>query len=162
DINPDDIESITVLKGASATALYGSRAANGALIITTKSGSKQKGIGVTINTNVSFNNGLRWPDRQYEYGQGTGRAFNEAGELFYSYGASEDGASTGGTSSAYGPRFEGQYYYQYDPETDAQSTERVLWRPYKDNVSGFFRTGHTISNNVALEGGNENGSARAS
>lgn len=163
DINPNDIESITVLKGASAAALYGSRAANGVLIITTKSGARQqKGIGVTVNTNVSFNDVLRWPDRQYEYGQGTGRGFNDEGEMYYSYGVSEDGASTGGTSSAFGPRFEGQYYYQYDPETEGQSAERVLWRPYKDNVSGFFRTGSTITNNVAIEGGNEHGSARAS
>src|SRR5690606_30407784 len=66
------------------------------------------------------------------------------------------------TSSAFGPRFEGQYYYQYDPETEGQSAERVLWRPYKDNVSGFFRTGSTITNNVAIEGGNEHGSASAS
>lgn len=163
DINPDDIESVTVLKGASATALYGSRAANGALIITTKSGARQsKGIGVSINTNVSFNDVLKWPDYQYEYGQGTGRAFNSAGELYYSYGASEDGANTGGTSSAFGPRFSGQSYYQYDPATEAQSAERLPWRPYKDNITGFWRTGSTITNSVALEGGNETSSARAS
>jgi TonB-linked SusC/RagA family outer membrane protein len=163
DINPDDIESITVLKGASATALYGSRAANGALIITTKSGSRKgKGLGVSINSNISFNDVLKWPDYQYEYGQGTGRAFNKDGELYYSYGASEDGASTGGTSSAYGPKFEGQYYYQYDPATEGQSAERVLWRPYEDNIKGFWRTGSTISNNIALEGANEHSSARAS
>lgn len=162
DINPDDVESISVLKGASATALYGSRAANGALIITTKSGRKGKGIGVTVNSNVSFNDVLRWPDWQYEYGQGTGRAFNDEGELYYSYGPSEDGPSTGGTSSAFGPKFEGQSYYQYDPVTDAQSAERVPWRPYEDNIKGFFRTGSTITNNVSLAGGGENGSARAS
>lgn len=162
DINPDDVESISVLKGASATALYGSRAANGALIITTKSGRKGKGIGVTVNSNVSFNDVLRWPDWQYEYGQGTGRAFNNEGELYYSYGPSEDGPSTGGTSSAFGPKFEGQSYYQYDPLTDAQSAERVPWRSYEDNIKGFFRTGSTITNNVSLAGGGENGSARAS
>lgn len=163
DINPDDIESITILKGPSAAALYGSRGANGALIITTKSGSgRNKGIGVTVNTNISFNDVLKWPDFQYEYGQGTGKSFNAAGEPYYSYGASGDGANTGGTSSAYGPRFDGQYYYQYDPTLEGQSAERQLWRPYKDNVKGFFRTGSTITNNVSVEGGNEKGSARAS
>lgn len=163
DINPDDIESITVLKGASATALYGSRAANGALIITTKSGARRDGgIGVSINSNISFNDVLKWPDRQYEYGQGTGRAFNADGELFYSYGASEDGPNTGGTSSAFGPKFEGQSYYQYDPELEGQSATRVPWRPYKDNVTGFWRTGSTITNNISLEGGNQEGSARLS
>ncbi|PTX18900.1 TonB-linked SusC/RagA family outer membrane protein [Pontibacter mucosus] len=163
DINPDDIESITVLKGASAAALYGSRAANGALIITTKSGSRrQKGLGVTVNTNYSFNDVLRWPDYQYEYGQGTGKSFNKEGVPYYSYGASEDGANTGSTSSAYGPKFDGQYYYQYDPTLEGQSAERQLWRPYKDNIKGFFKTGYTVTNNVSVEGGNEKGSARAS
>lgn len=163
DINPDDIESITVLKGPGATALYGSRAANGALLITTKSGArKEKGIGVTLNSNISFNTVLRWPDYQYEYGQGTGKALNAAGEKYYSYGASADGASTGGTSSAFGPRFNGQNYFQYDPAVEGQSPTRLPWRPYTDNIKGFWRTGSTITNNIALEGGGENGSVRAS
>lgn len=163
DLNPDDIERINVLKGASATALYGSRAANGALIVTTKSGSrKNKGLGVTVNSNFSFQNVLKWPERQYEYGQGTGKSFNENGDPYYSYGASEDGSSTGGTSSAFGPKFEGQYYFQYDPTLGGQSAERQLWRPYGDNVTGFWRTGFNMVNSVALEGGNEGGSLRAS
>ncbi len=163
DINPEDIESITVLKGPGATALYGSRASNGALIITTKSGSKKNnGIGVTVNTNISMNNVLRWPDFQHEYGQGTGRALNSAGEKYYSYGATADGASTSGTSSAYGPRFEGQMYYQYDPVKQGRGDERTLWRAYEDNVTGFFRPGYTITNNVSLDGGNDKGTARLS
>ncbi len=163
DINPDDIESITVLKGASATALYGSRASNGALIITTKSGSRKgKGLGVTVNSSASFNDVLRWPDFQYEYGQGTGKALNKNGEFYYSYGASSDGASTSGTSSAFGPRFNGQLYYQYDPVAEGQSATPLPWRPYKDNVKGFFRTGSTFTNSVAVEGGNEKASVRAS
>jgi TonB-linked SusC/RagA family outer membrane protein len=163
DINPDDIESITVLKGASATALYGSRAANGALLITTKSGSrKDNGLGISINSNYSVNDVLKWPDYQYEYGQGTGRAFNADGDLYYSYGASADGASTGGTSSAFGPRFEDQLYYQYDPTLEGQSAAPQVWKPYKDNIKGFWRTGSTITNSIALEGGNDKSSARAS
>jgi hypothetical protein len=70
--------------------------------------------------------------------------------------------STGGTSSAFGPKFDGQMYYQYDPTVNGQSKERQPWRPYTDNVKGFFRKGYTITNSVSLEGGNENGSARAS
>lgn len=163
DINPDDIESITVLKGPGATALYGSRAGNGAILITTKTGTrKQTGIGVTVNSNISFNTVLRWPDYQYEYGQGTGKAFNSAGEKYYSYGATADGASTSGTSSAYGPRFNGQLYYQYDPILQGRGTERTLWRPYEDNIKGFWRTGSTITNSVSLDGGNEKGTARLS
>ncbi|MBP6591324.1 MAG: TonB-dependent receptor plug domain-containing protein, partial [Chitinophagaceae bacterium] len=63
DINPDDIENITILKGPGATALYGSRASNGAILITTKTGNKKdKGIGVTFNSNISYQTVLRWPD----------------------------------------------------------------------------------------------------
>lgn len=163
DLNPDDIENITVLKGASATALYGSRAANGALIVTTKSGSrKNKGLGITINSNFSFQNVLKWPERQYEYGQGTGKSFNSNGDPYYSYGASADGSSTGGTSSGFGPKFDGQSYFQYDPTLEGQSSERQLWRPYEDNVTGFWETGFNMVNSVAIEGGNEGGSLRAS
>ncbi|TYP95823.1 TonB-linked SusC/RagA family outer membrane protein [Sphingobacterium allocomposti] len=162
DINPDDIESISVLKGAAATALYGSRAGNGALIITTKSGKRNsKGIGVTVNSNSSFQNVLRWPEFQYEYGQGNLNR-NAAGELYYSYGASADGANTGSTSSAWGPKFEGQEYFQYDPTVEGQSLTRQPWRPYKDGVTGFFRTGSTFMNNVAFDGGTDKFSARAS
>ena len=163
DINPDDIESVTVLKGPGATALYGSRAGNGAILITTKSGTKkQSGIGVTVNSNVSFNTVLHWPDYQYEYGQGTGKAFNIAGEKYYSYGATADGASTSGTSSAYGPRFNGQMYFQYDPTVQGRGAERTLWQPYKDNIKGFWRRGSTITNSVSLDGGNDKGTARLS
>ncbi|HTF28672.1 MAG TPA: TonB-dependent receptor plug domain-containing protein [Flavitalea sp.] len=88
DINPDDIEKISVLKGPGATALYGSRAAGGALIITTKSGQRKgKGIGVTLNSNISFDRVNRWPDYQYEYGEGRTQEY-------YSYGDSPDGTNT--------------------------------------------------------------------
>jgi TonB-linked SusC/RagA family outer membrane protein len=163
DINPDDIESITVLKGPGATALYGSRAANGALLITTKSGNrKARGIGVTVNSNVSINTILKWPDYQYEYGQGTGKALNVNGEKYYSYGTSPDGAATSGTSSAFGPKFNGQSYYQYDPTVQGRGAERTLWKPYEDNIKGVWRTGSTITNSISLEGGSDKGSARAS
>lgn len=163
DINPDDIESISVLKGPGATALYGSRAANGALIITTKSGSKKtKGIGISLNSNYSINTVLKWPDYQHEYGQGVGKTFTPAGDLYYSYGASADGANTGSTSSAFGPPFRGQEYFQYDPAIEKQSSTRVPWVAYPDNVTGFWRHGSTLTNSVSMEGGNNNGSMRAS
>jgi TonB-dependent SusC/RagA subfamily outer membrane receptor len=163
DINPDDIENITILKGPGATALYGSRASNGAILITTKTGNKKdKGIGVTFNSNISYQTVLRWPDYQYEYGQGTGRALNSFGQKYYSYGATGAGASTSGTSSAYGPRFDNQMYYQYDPVNQGRGNDRTLWRPYEDNIKGFWRTGSTITNSVSLEGGNDKGSARLS
>ncbi|MCP9753360.1 SusC/RagA family TonB-linked outer membrane protein [Ferruginibacter sp. HRS2-29] len=163
NINPDDIESVTTLKGPGATALYGSRAANGAVLITTKSGAaKKNGIGVTFNSNTSVNTVLKWPDYQYQYGQGTGKALNTAGQFYYSYGASADGASTSGTSSAFGPKFNGQMYYQFDPVRQGQGLERTLWRPYTDNIKGFWRTGSTFTNNISLEGGNDKNSGRVS
>ncbi|RZM01276.1 MAG: SusC/RagA family TonB-linked outer membrane protein, partial [Pedobacter sp.] len=87
---------------------------------------------------------------------------NAAGQFYYSYGASADGANTGGTSSAFGPRFMGQSYFQYDPATQTQGTTRTPWVPYKNNIKDFWRTGFTTTNNIAIEGGNEKGSARAS
>jgi TonB-dependent SusC/RagA subfamily outer membrane receptor len=96
DIDPNNIESINVLKGPAASALYGSRAGNGAIIITTKSASKdKKGLGVSFNSYVSVDQVNRWPDYQYQYGQGT------AGQNYYSYGTTADGAGTQSTSSAW-------------------------------------------------------------
>ncbi len=160
DINPDDIASITVLKGPGATALYGSRAAGGALIITTKSGArKDNGLGITYNANISMDQVNRWPDYQYEYGEGRTSAY-------YSYGDSPDGinTSTGAAAGrAWGPKFNGQSYFQYDPNTpDNKATARTPWVAYPDYIKGFFQTGITYSNSVSIDGGNEKGSARLS
>lgn len=162
DLNLEDIESVSVLKGPGATALYGSRAANGALIITTKSGQKTNGLGITYNSSTSLDVIQRWPDWQYEYGQGTGKYFDDNGDPYYSYGSSEDGRNTGSTSSAWGPAFDGQYFYQYDPTLEGQSEERQLWKPYKDNRKAFWRTGYTTNQNVSFQGGDKNGSMRSS
>ncbi|MGO2103356.1 MAG: SusC/RagA family TonB-linked outer membrane protein [Psychroflexus halocasei] len=175
DLNPEDIESISVLKGPAASALYGYQAANGAVIITTKSGNKDKGLGITYSSNVKFDKITRWPDWQYEYGQGSGKGsylkpeVDENGNtvpyndrLYYSYGASDDGNSTAGSSSAFGPKFDGQYFYQYDPELEGQGAERTLWKPYKDNRKDFWRTGKTYTQNLSIQGSNEKGSMRSS
>ena len=160
DINPEDIEKVTVLKGAGATALYGTRAAGGAIIITTKSGkTKDKGIGVTISSNFSFDQVNRWPDYQFEYGEGRT-------DKYYSYLDSPDGLNTStnvGAGRAWGPKFDGQSYFQYNPNAaDGKPTERTPWVGNKNYISGFFRTGITQSNSIALEGGNEKGSTRLS
>ena len=172
DINPDDIESIQVLKGAGATALYGSRAATGVIMITSKSGSrKQKGLGVTFNSNSSVDDVLKWPDYQYEFGQGvqtyalgaTGTEYE--GGLYYSYGKTPDGknGSTSGTSSSYGPRFDAsKLYYQFDPITQKQGVEKTPWVAYPDNRKGLFRTSYNLINSVAIEGQGDKGSLRAS
>ncbi|WEK35499.1 MAG: SusC/RagA family TonB-linked outer membrane protein [Candidatus Pseudobacter hemicellulosilyticus] len=160
DLNPDDIEKVTVLKGAGATALYGSRAAGGAILITTRSGSKKdRGMGITYNTNIAIDEVNRWPDYQYEYGEGRT-------DKYYSYGNSADGANTGTTVAAgraFGPKFNGQLYFQYDPNTpDGIPTERTPWVADKNYIKGFFRTGLTITNSIAIEGGNDRGTARLS
>lgn len=156
DINPEDIEDITVLKGPSAAALYGQRGANGALIITTKSGKSRKGIGVTINSNTAFEQISRWPDYQYEYGQGDGTA------NYYSFGATADGASTRSTSSAWGPKFDGQSYFQYDPVTRTGGTTRTPWVAYPNARKDFFETGKTFTNAVTLDGSSDKTSVRFS
>lgn len=157
DINPEDIESVTVLKGPGAAALYGQRGANGAIIITTKSGSsKKKGIGVTFSSNISTEHVNRWPDLQYEYGQGVD------GVAYYSFGSTVDGPSTSATSSAYGPRFEGQLFYQYDPVTQARGAERTPWVAYKNSNRNYFKPGYTVTNTVSVDGGTDKTTARFS
>ncbi len=147
DINPQDIESVSVLKGPAAAALYGQRAANGAIIITTKAAAaKRKGhfnIRYTVNGSVEEVN--RYPDLQYEYGQGLG------GALYYSYGATEDGASTSGTSSAYGPRFDGQSFYQYDPVRQTVGLQRTPWKAY-NNINDFWNRGQDLKHNLSIDG----------
>lgn len=157
DLNPEDIESVNVLKGPGAAALYGQRGANGAIIITTKSGSsKQKGLGITFNSNASIESVNRWPDMQFEYGQGLD------GAAYYSFGTSADGASTSGTSSAYGPRFDGQMFFQYDPITQKVGTERTPWVPYTNKINSFFEIGETLTNSISVDGGTDKTSARFS
>ena len=156
DLNPEDIENVSVLKGPGAAALYGQRGANGAIIITTKSGVKRSGLGITFNSNTSMESVNRWPDLQYEYGQGIG------GSRYYSYGAGPDGASTSGTSSAYGPKYDGQMFYQLDPVTQKQSTVRTPWVPYKNQSREFFDVGRTYTNSISVDGGTDKTSARFS
>lgn len=155
-INPDDIESVSILKGSTAAALYGSRGASGAIMITTKSGKSKKGkLQITLNSYSSFDTVLKWPDYQYEYGQGTGANY-------YTYGLSADGPSTSGTSSAFGPKFNGQNYFQYDPNLAGQSAQRLVWQPYKRNIKDFWQTGQTFSNNISVESANEKTAFRTS
>ncbi|MGV3529638.1 MAG: SusC/RagA family TonB-linked outer membrane protein [Flavisolibacter sp.] len=157
DINPEDVESVTVLKGPGAAALYGQRGANGAIIITTKSGtSRRQGWGITVNSNFNVETVNRWPDMQYEYGQGND------GKPYYSFHAGPDGPSTSATSSAYGPRFDGQMFYQYDPVTQAQATERTPWVPYPNKIRNYFETGQTLTNNISVAGGTDKTTARFS
>lgn len=167
DLNPDDIESIQVLKGASASALYGSRAANGVIMVTTKTGrGGKKGIGVTYSFNQTWDGAAHFPDYQYEFGQGVaknigGKNTPWEGQQYYSFGKGDDGlASTSGTSSAFGPKFDGQMFFQYDPATEGRGEQATLWRPYTDNHSGLFQTGHTSTHSLAISGTGDRGDMR--
>ena len=145
-LNPDDIENISVLKGATAAALWGSRASNGVVLITTKNGSgtQRDGIGVEINSNLTLESFINTYDFQNEYGHGTdGRAPATADEGF-EYGA-----------SAWGSRLDGSDVYQFDG----------VQRPYvanDDNYKNFYDTGFTNTNTVAVTGGTANQSFRLS
>nr|WP_121269409.1 SusC/RagA family TonB-linked outer membrane protein [Pedobacter schmidteae] len=141
DLNPDDIESVTVLKGPAASALYGQRGANGAIIITTKSATKnKKTMGITFTSNSAWEDINRGPARQNEYGAGTD------GTTTYQFG-------TGSTSSSYGPAFSENYmFYQYDPVTKIKSLNKTPWVGYGDPVDNFFITGFESTNSVGLDG----------
>ncbi|MBO9564542.1 MAG: SusC/RagA family TonB-linked outer membrane protein [Niastella sp.] len=138
-INPDDIESISVLKGGAAAALYGSRGANGVILITTKKGKVQKGIGVEYNGTLTMENVAVFPDFQYEYGQGDGGVK----------------PTTLAQAQATGRRSFGS---KIDGSTDYMAADGKN-HPYtaqKDNLKNFYQTGTTFTNTVALSGGNEN------
>jgi len=162
DINPDDIASIQVLKGATAAALYGSRAANGVMLVTTKSGvnKKKKYLGVTFNSNSSFDRVLHWPEFQEEYGQGDLKT-NASGKLYYSYGDSEDGAASGNVALSFGPKLDGSLYYQYDPETQQMGTVRTPWVK-RNHRKAFWQTGYTLVNTIAIDGSSEKSAVRLS
>lgn len=146
DLNPDDIESVTVLKGPGASALYGQRGANGAIIITTKSG-KSKKLSITVTSNSTWEQVNSGPDIQNQFGQG------QYGISYFSYGASEDGASTNATSASWGAPFNlGGNFYQYDPATKTRGLTRTPWVAYDNPIDAFFITGFESSNSVSLDG----------
>lgn len=124
DINPEDIESMSVLKGASAAALYGSRAGNGVILITTKQGRETKGLGITITGTVSAETLFTSPKMQTTYGQGTKGQYDETSGL------------------SWGPRIEGQTYTRWDGK-------EVAMQRY-DNLNNYFGTGTEIQENVTL------------
>ncbi|MCF8405934.1 MAG: SusC/RagA family TonB-linked outer membrane protein [Bacteroidales bacterium] len=176
DIDPANIESISVLKGASATALYGSRAADGVIMITTKKGASRKGIGVDFTTSVAFDNVYIMPNYQNEYGQGnngseyvwkndatygdsTYQAFHDAREFKW------DLNGTGrhmNMDESWGSRLDvGLMVPQMDSPLDENG--KVIptpWISRPDNVKSFYETGVTYNNNVALTAGNEAATGR--
>lgn len=136
-INPDDIETISVLKGGTAAALYGSRAANGVILITTKTGKGQKGIGVEYNGTYTMDRPFSLTDWQYEYGQGTRQA---------KPATQQEAINTGAQS--WGARIDGQPSVQFDGVSRPYSAQ-------KDNVKNFYNAGGTFTNTIAVAGGND-------
>ncbi|GGE41783.1 SusC/RagA family TonB-linked outer membrane protein [Pedobacter psychrotolerans] len=136
-INPDDIESITVLKGGTAAALYGSRASNGVILITTKKGAKQKGIGIEYNSTYTLEDAINDNDYQYEYGQGLNgvKPMNK-----------NDAIATGRLS--FGAKIDGSDYVAADGLTHPYSA-------VKDNISNFYSTGTNFTNTLAFSGGTD-------
>ena len=140
-INPDEIESVSVLKGGAAAALYGSRASNGVIIINTKTGAGTKGIGVEFNSSTQFDMlNLSLRDTQEIYGQG--RDASKVSDAIDTY-------------QAWGPKMDGSLVEQWDG----------VARPYTNkgsNLDKFYQTGETYTNTIAVSSSNENGSTRFS
>ena len=125
DINPEDIESMTVLKGASAAALYGSRAGNGVILITTKSGRKNEGLGITVNAGITAESIFLKPEMQNSFGQGSVSVYDNQSRM------------------SWGPKVEGQTV------TDWRGLQVPL-RTY-DNIDAFFRTGTSFNEGVSFQ-----------
>jgi len=163
DINPSDVENISVLKGASAAALYGSRAVNGVILITTKSGKSrvgQTGLGVTLEENVMWETPLVLPKYQNLYGQGS--SGDNGGEFEYvdgNYGGLNDGVD-----ESWGPRLDGrlipQFDSPYDPETGVRTP--TPWIAHPDNIKSFFETGLKTTTSLAVAGAKQGANFRLS
>ncbi len=133
-LNPDEIENISVLKGATAAALYGSRASNGAILVTTKGGKMEKGIGLEVNSNYLAEDLLikDFKDYQYEYGMGNN-------------GLKPTTVNEALTSNSWGAKLDGSNVIQFDGVSRPYSAQR-------DNLSKFYQIGSTFTNSVAFSG----------
>jgi len=156
DINPDDIASLSVLKGPNAAALYGSRAANGVILITTRKGGNTGGrMATDVNTNLTFERPAILPDFQDLYGQGSSGAFSWADG---NYGGVNDG-----TDESWGPRLDGRLICQFNsPGAGTDNCTPTPWIAHPDNVESFLRTGVTSAMTVGVSGGTERVSGRLS
>ena len=176
-INPDDVETMTVLKGANASALYGSRAANGVIVITTKSGKNSRGIGVSVNMGVTLERPLVLPEFQKVYGQGNNGLF--------SFNDGKSGGVNDGVDESWGPKMDGSLIAQHNSPTangyrggdisliddgslasqaDLTARGAITPTPFVPgmNLREFYETGTTTNTNVALTGANDKGDFRLS
>ncbi|MEO7998541.1 MAG: SusC/RagA family TonB-linked outer membrane protein, partial [Gemmatimonadaceae bacterium] len=148
DLNPDDIASITVLKGPNAAALYGYRASNGAIVVTTKSGrGAVQGTHTTFSSYYTFDSFSRLPKYQNQYGQGAG------GEFEFVDGAG--GGTQDGNDQSYGPKLDGTLRNQFNGAN-------LPWVAHPNNVKDYFQTGGTLTNNLSITSVGQQASVRLS
>lgn len=137
DLNPQDIETLTVLKGPNAAALYGSRAAHGVVLITTKSGKSQQGLGITVNSGITLSQVATLPKFQNSFGQGSNGKF--------SYVDGKGGGVNDGVDESWGPKLDGRLIPQFNSNGVA-----VPFVAHPDNVKNFFNTGLTYDNSISI------------
>lgn len=171
EVNPDDIASVSVLKGPSAAALYGTRASNGVIVIETKNGANKKGLGVSYNTSLFIDTAFRLPDFQNEYGQGN------SGEFEYVDGLG--GGINDNITYSWGPRLDqGLLIPQFDSPVvlangtivrggdtsvyDGQPITPTAFNSNPDNLKDFYETGVTTINNLSIATGFNTGDFRLS
>lgn len=164
NLNPDDFESISILKGSAATALYGSRGLKGAIVITTKGGGKQKGLGVSVTQSIGFDKANTFPDLQTEYGQGSmagwigyGNTWKDenGNDKYYQFDTNQfnynlDGKPSligGGSGVYWGPRYDGREIELYDKTYGNYNGNKNF---YKD----MYKTGFSNNTNIIVKGGN--------
>ena len=147
NLNADDFESISVLKGAAATALYGSRASNGVILITTKKGKKGDGLGISFSHTQQWEKIYDYPHLQNEFGMGA----------YPLWPLNEDGTENRNISAArnFGPR------YDYKPYV-VGGVYTGIHQPYEDNLKEMYRTGRYVNTNVAVSGGTDKSTFRFS
>ncbi|OXB11807.1 SusC/RagA family TonB-linked outer membrane protein [Flavobacterium plurextorum] len=137
DLNPQDIETLTVLKGPNAAALYGSRAAHGVVLITTKSGKSQKGLGISVSSGITISQVATLPSFQNSFGQGSNGKF--------SYVDGKGGGINDGVDESWGPKLDGRLIPQFYSNGQA-----VPFVANPDNVRDFFNTGLTFDNSISV------------
>jgi TonB-linked SusC/RagA family outer membrane protein len=189
DIDPENIESISVLKGANAAALYGSRAANGVVLVTTKSGkSKKAGIGVSVNTGVTFDQPYRFVRYQNSYGQGlsgseyyyiasgaksAGVSYQDFadgtwnGNYGFSYYDGNNGGVYDGVDESWGPRLDiglniPQFNSPLSDPNDPDTRQATPWVSNPNNVKDFFQLGSTYDFNANITSNTEKNNMRLS
>ena len=159
NLNPDDFATVSILKGAAATALYGSRGLNGAVVITTKSGRGTKGLGITLTQTTGIDYVYGGPSFQNEFGEGYCSLYSDDPESMYNwnYFNTKNGIPTiydaagGQYTLSYGPKFDGRDVLDYDDSI-------IKWEAKKNNFREAYNLGWNTNTNVALQAGNDKSS----